>query len=162
KLFVYEAVSAGAIGEHVSDSLRTEGWAMLTALVVDFLAIDHLEIHTLLLEASPEPLGHVQRHTSASFESQAFLESVSQCNAVLVIAPECGGLLEERSRQVIAANKMLLSSSPEGIALAADKKALSDHWKANGVNTPNLVDWDSAKLPAVCKPRHGAGSQGVV
>ncbi|MBI3411373.1 MAG: ATP-grasp domain-containing protein [Planctomycetes bacterium] len=161
KLFLYESVSAGGLGEQAALSLRTEGWAMLTALVEDFLRVKNLEIHTLLSESAPRSLGHVCRRTSPRQELQAFLDIVAKCDAVLVVAPECGGLLEQRSRQVVAANKMLLSSSPEGIALAADKTATAHLWNANGVPTPDLLELDSATFPAVSKPRHGAGSQAV-
>lgn len=161
KLFLYEAVSAGNLGERAAVSLRTEGWAMLTALAEDFLRVSDLEIHTLLSASAPQAPAHVCRRTSSLQEPQAFLDIVENCDAVLVIAPECGGLLEERSRQVVAAEKMLLSSAPEGIALAADKRALSARWKTEGVPTPGLLALEGATFPAVCKPRHGAGSLGI-
>ena len=55
----------------------------------------------------------------------------------------------------------LLGPSSSAVALTGDKWALSDHLRAQGVQTPvcYAVDEIPTQFPLVCKPRFGAGSQ---
>ena len=49
------------------------------------------------------------------------LELARSCGAALVVAPESGGALEHVSALLAEAGVLLLGSSPEAVAVAADK-----------------------------------------
>lgn len=161
KLFIYEMASAGGLGADASPSIRDEGLAMLAALVEDFTRLKRIEVVTLLDSSCSISLGHRCRRVAGPKEADAFAETARESDAVLLIAPEWAGLLERRTRQVVAAGKLILGSDPEAIALAADKRRLADRWRVHEVQTPDLVALGTASFPLVCKPRHGAGSRAI-
>jgi tyramine---L-glutamate ligase len=157
RLFVYELLSAGGPS---APALRGEGWAMLSAVATDFMRVPGVEVSTLLAEGALPDVGHVCHRTSAAAEADRFDALAAQSEATLVIAPECDGLLEQRSRIVLEAGGRLLGAAPAGIRLAADKWELFRHWRARGVPTPHTERLPAPVAPpALCKPRHGAGSQ---
>lgn len=167
QLFLYEWLSAGGAGGNASSSLRREGWAMLVALARDFQRVPGVCVTTLLHESCPQNLGHVCQRIGFGEERNAFARISAASDAVLVIAPESGGILAERSLLVLDAGKILLGSTPAAIELTADKLALADHFAARGVPTPPTVPANQAgkpdlRFPLVCKPRHGAGSQATI
>lgn len=149
KIFVYEAITAGALGGDPAPSLLAEGRAMRTAAAADFAAVG--EVVTQPLASNPAD------------ERRRFEQLVSASDAVLVIAPEFDALLADRSDHVLAAGRRLLGSRPDAVRLAGDKLALADHWTRRGVPTPatRRADEPPAEYPVVIKPRDGAGSQGV-
>jgi predicted ATP-grasp superfamily ATP-dependent carboligase len=167
KLFIFELVSAGGLGTQVPSSLRAEGWAMLAALVEDFDRIENVETLTLLEHSCPRALGRLCRRIGPGEEQTGFEELTACADAVLVIAPEFDQLLALRSRWVLDAGKELLGSNLAAINLTGDKWALARHFAQRGVPTPATVlleaDVDVGQtectFPAICKPRHGAGSQ---
>ena len=140
RIFIYESVCAGDLGDDVPASLQREGRAMLTAMIADF-------------ERVP---GCVVEARSAVSRGETFFE--------LVIAPEFDNLLRDRSQEVLDAGGRLLGSFPAAIQLTGDKLATADFWKARGVPNPRTELLDPASFasfegPWVMKPRHGAGSQ---
>jgi predicted ATP-grasp superfamily ATP-dependent carboligase len=158
KIFLYEFLCAGG-GGNLPPSLRTEGWAMLSALVEDFLKVADLEIWTLLDPHCPTPLGHRCWRAEPGQEVGFFRQLTGQVDATVVIAPECGGILGERSRWVREEGSQLLGCSPEAIAWTGDKKFLGAHLYRHGVPTPPVLDLVFPGFPVVLKPRDGAGSQ---
>jgi tyramine---L-glutamate ligase len=156
-VFVYEDVCAtGAGGDEASPpapSLLAEGRAMLAAVTADARAVPGLTV--------------VTAKTAADFDRLA-----TEAEYTLVIAPECGGRLEELCRRVLAVGGRLLGPTPDAVRLAADKLALCRHWQRHGVLTPasRPYSWGqvcdlsikpdrSETCPHVIKPRDGAGSQ---
>ena len=177
-LFIHEFITAGGLGPHTPPSLRAEGWAMLAALVEDFCRVPGVETLTLLADSAPKAIGHTCRHIDHGSERSAFQEMTAGADMVLVIAPEFDGILAERSRWVLDARKTLLGSSPAAIELTSDKHALAQHFARHNILTPETClvhSWDGSSepshekqgsprtgmhlYPAMCKPRHGAGSQ---
>jgi predicted ATP-grasp superfamily ATP-dependent carboligase len=141
-IFVYEYLTASGAG--AGTSLETEGRAMLSAVLADFRRAPGLCPVTL-------PGGD---------DPRLFRQLVRQCDFSLVIAPEPGGLLAERCRWVEEAGGRLLGPGRAAVALAADKLELARWLRAAGVPTPICVPLsEPIDYPAVCKPRHGAGSQ---
>lgn len=94
-----------------------------------------------------------------------FRELAGMADYTLVIAPESGGELLRRCEWVRQAGGKLLGPDPEAVALTADKLATSQHLEHRGVPTPPTwaltpeEDIPLLPLPAVMKPRYGAGSQ---
>ncbi len=161
RFFVYEhlcAVGAGADG-----SLAAEGRAMLAAVLTDFARLPGTETVTLLPPAGAAvPPVVAVRHTVPVDEERVFRELAAACDFTLVVAPECGGLLEERCRWVEEAGGRLLGPSGDAVCLTADKLALAEALGRACVSAPPAAPLDGAagiEFPAVCKPRDGAGSQ---
>src|SRR5262249_42302978 len=167
KVFVFELICAGGMGANAPPTLRREGWAMLSALVEDFDRVDSIETVTLLDHACPGPLGRVCRRSTPSAERGRFQELAALADLTLVIAPESEQLLATWSRLALDAGTALLGSDLAAIGLTADKLALARHLLAHGIRTPSTTLLDdsvgdgraSRHFPAICKPRHGAGSQ---
>lgn len=165
RVFVYEF--AGVLGARAPASLRAEGRAMLTAIVRDFARMDGVHVTTLLHEDFGEPLGDECQRISPEHEESAFRATARRADFTLVIAPETGGVLAERSRWVLAAGGSLLGSSPAAVELAADKLALGDLLIQSAIHSPRAVLAGATAaaaldFPLVCKPRDGAGSQATV
>lgn len=164
RIFVYEYTSAVASGDDaLIHKLRIEGWAMLSAVLDDLRRLPGCESVTLLSEgcraAHPDVPGQVIRPAE---EESTFRALASTCDYTLVIAPECDGLLETRLRWVEEAGGRSLGSTVEAARLAGDKLSMARHWHDHGVPTPETralgIGSESLRLPAVCKPRYGAGS----
>jgi len=90
-------------------------------------------------------------------------ECVRQCDAVLPIAPETGGVLERLSRLVLASGKLLLGSAPEAIRIAASKIETAELLASHGISAVNTVTVrdpiPSAGDGWVVKPDDGAGCE---
>lgn len=164
RLFIYEYLSSMAWADY-PDSLISEGWCMLDAIVRDFVSIPGLELTTLL---AAEPMvrsnrwpGRVKRVASDPiYEEKQFQACAAHADLCLVIAPEFSRLLHHRCRLVEQVGSRLLGPSAEAVALTTDKLALADRWQEAGVPTPTT--WQnrpSGPGPWVVKPRDGAGSQ---
>jgi predicted ATP-grasp superfamily ATP-dependent carboligase len=159
RVFVYEYLSSGAAGEQPA-SLRTEGWAMLSAVLEDFGRCRGVETVTLL-----DP--RVKRFTDiwtpyiipnflrAGSEEDTFRALAASADFSLVIAPEFDDILLRRCRWVEAEGGRLLGPSSTAVRRTADKLTMACHWKESGIPTPS----SAAPYPLVCKPRFGAGSQ---
>jgi predicted ATP-grasp superfamily ATP-dependent carboligase len=163
RIFVFEFMTAAC--PEGPASLRVEGQAMLRALVDDFSLLPGIETWTLLHANHEGPLGHSCRRVVSQEEPQIFRELAARADFSLVIAPESAGRLATRSQWVLDAGGRLLGSSPQAIQLAADKWAMAQHLASLGVPTPPTAlvpragNVCPAVFPAVCKPRHGAGSE---
>ena len=166
-VFVYEYLCGGAMGDS-APSLRTEGWAMLSAVIEDFARCPGVQTVTLIdspLASSLQPL-NVEAHVlRPGAEEKAFRALAADCAWTLVIAPEFAEILAERCRWVEEVGGRLLGPSSSAVRLTADKRTLARHWQTHGIPTPPAVEVTSPptsidfSYPLVCKPRDGAGSQ---
>jgi predicted ATP-grasp superfamily ATP-dependent carboligase len=169
RLFAYEYMTAVGPRVERESSLCTEGWAMLSAVVEDFGRIPDVNVTTLVHTGCGRRLGQACMTFHGGDEESVFKRLAAEADFSLVIAPEFDGLLLERCRWACEAGGRSLGSSPGAVALAGDKFALSAHFQKREIPTPATVlltapddrmDSLSGSLyPAVCKPRHGAGSQ---
>jgi predicted ATP-grasp superfamily ATP-dependent carboligase len=138
---------------------------MLWAVLADFHKTRRHDTVTLVHESLPHlPPGEVRRVRNAAEEREWFEELAGGAEAVLLIAPETAGLLDERSGWVEAVGGRLLGCTAAARRLTASKAALGRHWQATGVPTPAVlaVGADVAgvrEFPCVLKPADGAGSQ---
>ncbi len=144
RIFVYEYTCAQADASRTG-SLAAEGRAMLSAVLDDFRRIPGVEAVTL----------------SGGDRRAAFAELASRADYTLLIAPEFEGILAERCRWVEEAGGRLLGPARATVELTGDKLRLAEHLRAAGVATPACCPLSASTipLPAICKPRHGAGSQ---
>jgi predicted ATP-grasp superfamily ATP-dependent carboligase len=159
-IFVYEYLSATGTG--AGTSLQTEGRAMLAAVLADLALVPGVRPVTLLAAPWPGvPAGVRVRQTGPGDEPSAFRELARACPFSLVMAPEFDGLLGQRCRWVEEADGRLLGPDSAAVALTGDKLELARRLAAAGVPTPPCqpTSADRVPFPAVCKPRHGAGSQ---
>ncbi|OAI46821.1 hypothetical protein AYO44_10615 [Planctomycetaceae bacterium SCGC AG-212-F19] len=123
---------------------------MFSAIVADFRQIAGVEVITV---STPD--------------EAVFRREAARAAGTLVIAPECDGILEARSRWVEEVHGRLLGPSSAAVRLTADKLALGAHWREHGLPSPPgrllLPGATAASMvwPGVCKPRHGAGSQAM-
>jgi predicted ATP-grasp superfamily ATP-dependent carboligase len=167
RVFVYEYTCGGGMPEPwPGGGLRTEGWAMLAAVLEDLGRVPGVETVTLLEERcrttppGPPPCRIHPRHEEAAFRDLA-----RSADAALVIAPECDDILTTRCRWLEEVGCRLLGSSSAAVALAGDKLALAHHLGQAGLPTPACQLWTPRlalpddPYPVVWKPRHGAGSQ---
>ena len=192
KILVYEhlvATGGGAADDSPEvAAMLTEGAAMWRAVVADFASVPGVQVTTVrasslaggVLDHRQVSLGSAETQRvriadivdSAVGEEESLTARVCQLatevNAVVLIAPECDGILERLARAVVAAGGNLISPGPDFIALAADKHRTAAQLSACGVKAPRGLRLDPGaplpadfSYPAVFKPVDGAGSTGV-
>ena len=166
RVFVFEYVTGGGFaGREMVASLMAEGDLMLAAVVHDLLAIDDVELSLCrdrrldmpYLRAHVEWVDHDWR--------DAWLRCINDADAILPIAPETDGLLEDLCREVEQAGKILLNSPSTAVAVAASKHATFECLEAAGV--PVVTTWRANRAPRcaastwIVKPDMGVGCQGI-
>lgn len=172
-IFLYEYVTGGgllAAGEPADSPLLTEGRAMLRALAEDLAELHATTVHVLQDRRLP-PL-HVRGRCTIVADPEAhaaaFDRLAAACDGTLLIAPETGGVLYDLAQRVLSVGGRLLGPAPPLIALASDKQSMCEHLATHGVPVPAGLPIERGQpwpadfpLPAVLKPRDGAGSCGV-
>jgi predicted ATP-grasp superfamily ATP-dependent carboligase len=173
RIFVYEYTCAGDVtSDPTAQSLQTEGWAILSALLEDFGRLPATETITMLDSRIPLlwknracSLGAVCREVHKGEEVSVFQALAQTADFTLVIAPEFDNLLLMRCQWVEEVRSRLLGPSSGAVALTADKLALGLHLRDRRIPTPESRLFIPGKAPTdltwplVWKPRNGAGSQ---
>lgn len=169
KLCLYEFTASGGFAESW-EALAPEGMAMFRALADD-LSRAGFAVTALLDEryASSWPAlpGVEIAVVPRGLERTRLAEHAPRADWTIAIAPETGGLLEERRAWVVAAGGRWAGCGAETLALAADKHRMAELLRSRGVAAPRgkrvahgePVD---CRYPAVLKPIDGAGSSGVL
>ena len=154
KVFIYEHVCGGGLaGAALPASLAAQGGAMLTAAAADFLDAGVQVITTIDPRAQLKLDGQTVPPGTAI--EPVFDRLCREVDAVLIIAPETDGILERFARRSAALGANTLGSTPEAIALCADKLRLADDLRRAGVMTPPTA----VEYPLIAKPRYGAGCE---
>ncbi len=144
---------------------------MFLAVLQDGCRAADLELHALVDEARAMVLpAGVQPHpVAAGAERAALVAAARDCDAVLVIAPETGGILADRVAAARATGTDVIAPGPRFIALAADKQATIQALAAAGLPVPAgrtlaVEDhWPTAfHRPAVGKRLDGVGCDGLI
>ena len=145
--------------------MRQEGQLMLQAICDDIAAMPGMSVVTTLEPRQPfSSDADVIEVTSPDHETETFQHLLGKVDAVLVIAPETGGVLADRCRRVRAAGVASWNCVPSAIELCADKLALAVHLQAQGLPTIATRPLDLSIPPSdwtrpfVLKPQDGAGS----
>lgn len=166
RIFAYEHITGGGcVDAPLPQALLPEARLMLRSLVSDLAGQPGTEVVTQCDRRVALGLADVERHVVASrrqWETR-FDELVATSDAVWVIAPETGGVLESLSRRVVDAGARLLGSSPDAIGVAASKHATACALERTGV--PAIPAFrlhearQSAPHPWVAKPDDGCGCE---
>ncbi len=180
KIAIYEYVSGGGYAQQpLPLGLLAEGYGMLRSMAADFKAAGH-EV-TVLLD---ERISKLNPPLEADFtvpiiyqsEAQKFLASISMVNdAVYVIAPETGQILQKLVQSIEVNGKICLNCTSEAIEKVSNKATLNKHLNKVQITTPktlllNFKDniTKNAKrinqeltYPIVLKTLDGAGCSGM-
>lgn len=143
RVFVYEAITAGAGCAHGADTasvnaLLSEGLAMLRAVTEDFAAMVGLEVWGLR-DARYADFELPRREVvipSAAEERGEFQRLANLCDWALIIAPELDGMLEKRVGWVMETNARLLSPPGEFLKIASSKTRTAERLGAHGIPVP--------------------------
>jgi predicted ATP-grasp superfamily ATP-dependent carboligase len=172
RIFVHEHVAGGGLsGRPLPPTLAREGRAMLEAACADLAAIEGVEVWATL-DARSEPFDAPRacrmHRVSERRDAAGLFDALSRAaDGVLLIAPELDGDLLRLARRVLGAGGRLLGPEPGAIEAASDKLLLPRLLAAVGVPSVRAAPYagtapEGFPLPAVVKPRRGAGSTGVV
>jgi predicted ATP-grasp superfamily ATP-dependent carboligase len=167
RVLIHEWVTGGGLaGEPLPESWAREGHAMRRAVADDFRALEGVEVLTTL-----DIRFRAEDHDGATVlvresEEEAILGQLAAgCDYTVLIAPETGGIFEERAVLVEQSGGRTLGASPAAIALTTNKLRLASHLAVAGVATPPVAWFDPRSrhppgfgFPAVIKPVDGAGS----
>lgn len=181
RLLVYEHLTAFGgtdLPGGCPPSLLREGLAMLQAIVSDFSQIPDLQIVlpiALSIDWTPPPSIRLLQIDQSRSVSDSMATLLGEVDAALIIAPELGGILENLTRLVEAANVRNLGSNSLAVQISADKYATARHLELHSI--PTIPTWKLSQngeldggiseafqqslqgRPVLIKPRFGAGSQ---
>jgi predicted ATP-grasp superfamily ATP-dependent carboligase len=142
------SVTAGGLpDQHGIAALAPEGELMLRALVQDLVAISDVEVVFMRdprLSFDLPGTAHVAR--SAWEFWPTFRRAAREVDAVWLIAPEQGGILERLSREVTKAGRVLLGSRPKAVGVTGSKLRTARVLSAAGVVDSTFAD--EAGIPA--------------
>lgn len=162
KIFVFEFVTGGGFAGQPMPDFLEDGEAMWQALVHDLTALDWVEVITLRDERLEVPVMRGLQVVTTNQDRFAadYRHCLDAADAVWPVAPESGGILEQLSRDILAAGKRLLGSRPDALRVAASKHATFQRLTSSGLRlartftSPYLMTEDR---PVVAKPDDGAG-----
>ncbi|MCH9696718.1 MAG: ATP-grasp domain-containing protein [Gammaproteobacteria bacterium] len=172
QILVVEYLTAGGLIESsLPPSLLAEATMMLQAIVTDLVDCQQADIQILLDERLSFPeLQHFREHVQVvpithqhGFRT-IWLDAIQYVDAVFIIAPESGGLLQTLCRDVERANTLLLNSSSVAVEMTASKIKTSQLLAEQSIAViktdliDSIVDYS---FPIVIKPDDGVGSEGI-
>jgi tyramine---L-glutamate ligase len=166
RVFVFEFVTGGGLcGRPILPGLAAEGDMMLGALVRDLLALDGVEVSLCRDRRLPLPEMPITIEWVDGDWVGPWTMGLRDCDGVVPIAPESGGLLERLSHDAELTGRALLNSRPAAVAVAASKRATLAALAAAGL--PVVACWDAGCLPplgdetCIVKPDDGVGCDGI-
>jgi tyramine---L-glutamate ligase len=180
KIVIYEHVSGGGYaGQQLQLGVLAEGFAILRTVASDFKASGH-EV-TVLLDAKIAQLNpplnvDYQVPISKSQETKSFLQKLARDNdAVYIIAPETGQVLQSLVKFVEQTGKFSLNSESDAIQKVSDKAVLYNILQKNSISIPQRLTFEAnANLaevkgaikskfgyPAIFKPIDGVSCGGL-
>ncbi len=179
-VLVYEYFSGGGCpADELPGALAAEALGILWALLVDFRRWGAVRTITALDPRFEELVLGLSRKTlpadevvyaSPSEHEEVYLSLLKRCDAVLVVAPETGGVLARLTALAEMAGTPLLGSSATAVATAGDKAACYRLFRLAKLPTPRTLTAgfvsaaqvaEQMAFPLVIKPLDGVGSEGV-
>jgi predicted ATP-grasp superfamily ATP-dependent carboligase len=178
-LLIYEYVSGGGYAnETISASVLSEGYAMLRSLISDFKVAGH-QVTTLLdsrLTGFNPPLeaDEVVSVSSSEELDKKLKELTGVADAVYVVAPESGQVLEKHVENVEASGGTSLNCQTDAIKHFSNKMKTYVALKKGGVKVPETVLVDLHErtrnisslnkemgYPLIFKPLEGVSCSGL-
>ncbi len=161
---VYEHVMAGGCGtEDVPAGLAAEGAAMLRWAVAQLVASKvPVSVSYVVHERWHEAVGRLPggRPVLGTDWHRLLDDMASRCETLLLIAPECGGVLGELVQQY-AATRRLLNLSPRWTALFSDKVSTARLLASLGIaHVPHELQCSECWTDVVIERRDVAGCEG--
>lgn len=163
KIFVYDhACGASRIASEPPYIVPHGDETLLRAVLADLLGVRGVEL--IVMRAAGAPAIETRNTTlvvpaPGEFQ-QCFDACLDQADAVWLLAPESGGMLERLARTVLGAHRILLGCQPDAVRMAASKAACARALAKAGMATvPTYVLGDAlpeAKGGWVVKPDLGA------
>lgn len=157
--------------QRAGESLQAEGWAMLSAVVSDFVATESCTVSTLVESQFAnrlQPMADCHLAADAPQRDRLLDKLVLEADEVVLIAPEFEGVLLGLASRVLQLGGKLLSPDPDFIKIASDKQSTIERLHQASVATPRgMVVMPQERCPsgiaypAVLKPLDGCGSEGV-
>jgi len=166
RFLIYEYCCAGGGG---LDSLAPEGRAMLQSLSADAMTGGGLEVVALVADGLrlALPAGVRVLSVAANRDLETLVAASADADAVLIVAPETGGILTTRIAAARATGASVLAPAHAFVEIASDKQATIQALATAGVPVPagrTLAIgemWPEAFIrPAVRKARDGTGGDG--
>jgi predicted ATP-grasp superfamily ATP-dependent carboligase len=180
KLLVYEHVSGGGFADQsIPAGILSEGFAMLRTLISDFKAAGHNVSTTLdsrISRLNPPIRADCVVPVFSSQETQIKLCKLSeQADAVYVIAPETGGVLQSLVTLVKQTGATSLNCSADIVEKVSDKAGFYEYMRKLEVPLPKMIIFNIAddlkeikktirssfSFPVICKPSDGVSCCGV-
>jgi predicted ATP-grasp superfamily ATP-dependent carboligase len=166
KIFVFEFVTGGGLYRApLAEGLVREGDMMLRTLLADLSEVDGVEVLTSRDDRLPAL--HFPCHCLSVTENTdvmtVFDRLMAQADAVWLIAPESGGILNTLGQRVADAGKRLLGCTPDAVRLTTLKSLTSQRLLSQGVATLPVITAQEVKEAKsgcwVVKPDDGAGCE---
>jgi predicted ATP-grasp superfamily ATP-dependent carboligase len=164
KIFICEFITGGGLyRELLPPSLLVEGAMMRDAALRDFAQIRDIEI---LMTCDQRLAAPAEAHEVLMVDTQQDVwalweRCISASDAILLIAPETGGVLERLTQLADRLNKMVFGSKASAIKLAGDKWLTYQSFISHNIPTPDTYLANdlpnSMQGPYISKSRDGAG-----
>ncbi len=180
KIIIYEHVSGGGYsGQQLQPSVLAEGFGMLRTIASDFKAAGH-EV-TVLLDARISQLNpplniDCSVPIFSTQEPICALQNMARINdAVYIVAPETGKVLQSLVQVVEKTGKISLNSESDAIQKVSDKTVLYNILQNKAMSIPQTLtfntDEDLAEIkgavksqlgyPVIFKPMDGVSCSGL-
>ena len=180
RLLIYEYCTA--LGIEGNEALASLGFSMLAAVLNDFKELPSLYIATVIHTSNRNHMAQfIADRVQVSWTGEGgetccdqYERVVADCDAVLVIAPETGGLLAKLIGIAEDRGKIVFGPTAKAAALVSDKGETTKLLASHGLPVPRSeilsfpLPWqwqdkltDHYAWPLVLKPVTGTGGQGV-
>lgn len=180
RLLIYEYCTA--LGIEGNDALAALGFSMLRAVLSDFQELPDLYITTIIHPRNRNRMAQfIADRVRVSWAGEGgetccdqYARVAADCDAVLVIAPETGGLLARLIGIAEDQGKIVFGPTAKAAALVGNKGETTKLLASHGLPVPRseILPWplprqwqdritDHFSWPLVLKPVTGAGGQGV-
>lgn len=173
RIFVGEYVCGGGLAhvprESVSPTLRTEGAAMLRALVADLTEVAETVVAVDKRLAPPlEATRTVEVGPEASVWTQ-WVDAARDCDGALIVAPESDGVLAKGVAMLRAGGVDVIAGSGDFLRVASDKLLTAKRMHSAGVGHPLYLTTSDRRFERrlrgferyVVKPRDGCGTEEI-
>ena len=173
RIFVGEYVCGGGLSrlpiDDIAPSLRTEGQAMLRAIVADLSKVAETVVPLdARFDAPTEATTIVTTHAETPLWGQ-WVAAAKDCDSAIIVAPESDGILAKGVAMLRAAGVDVIAGSGDFLRVASDKLQTAKVMLGAGVAHPVSMALSDRRFEAeledyakyVLKPRDGCGTQEI-